>query len=166
LRPGAINRAPTLKHMEWTKGKYTISTDKDRLDIPMIHRYLSTNTYWASERPLDVVERSIANSLCFGIYNGTEQIGFARVVTDYATFGWIADVFVLEPHRGNGLSKWLMDIIITHPELQGFRRWVLATKDAHELYRKYGFNELKRPERFMERFDPATREKSDYWKKD
>lgn len=152
--------------MEYKKSEYTISTDNSRLNIPLIHRYLSESSYWATERPLDVVERSIENSLCFGIYKDQEQVGFARVITDYATFAWLADVFVLENHRGHGLGKWLMDVIIAHPDLQGFRRWVLATKDAHELYRRYGFMELKRPERFMERFDPKTREKSDYWKKD
>lgn len=149
---------------EWKNGEYAISTDPKRLDIPMIHRFLSVSSYWAVERPLDVVERSIANSLCFGIYREREQVGFARVITDYATFAWVADVFVQESHRGRGLSKWLMEVIIGHPQLQGFRRWVLATKDAHELYRRYGFTELKRPERFMERFDPTTREKTDYWK--
>ena len=149
---------------EWKNGEFTISTNPKRLDVPMIHRFLSASSYWAVERPLDVVERSIANSLCFGVYREREQVGFARVITDYATFAWVADVFVLENHRGRGLSKWLMEVIIGHPQLQGFRRWVLATKDAHELYRRYGFTELKRPERFMERFDPATREKADYWK--
>src|ERR1041385_1347731 len=137
--------------MDWNKSEYTISTDKSRLDIPLIHNYLSTVSYWANGRPVDVVERSIKNSLCFGIYKGNEQVGFARVVTDYATFAWLGDVFILEPHRGRGLSKWLMDIIISHPQLQRFRRWMLATKDAHELYRRYGFQELKKPERFMER---------------
>lgn len=151
---------------EWKNGEYTISTDPKILNLPLIHKFLSESSYWATERPMDVVERSIQNSLCFGIYHGKEQIGFARVITDYATFAWIADVFVLPEHRGHGLSKWLMDIIIGHPELQGFRRWVLATKDAHELYRRYGFTELKRPERFMERFDPKTRERADYWKDD
>ena len=119
--------------MEYKKSEYTISTDNSRLNIPLIHRYLSESSYWATERPLDVVERSIENSLCFGIYKDQEQVGFARVITDYATFAWLADVFVLENHRGHGLGKWLMDVIIAHPDLQGFRRWVLATKDAHEL---------------------------------
>jgi GNAT superfamily N-acetyltransferase len=152
--------------MEERKAEYRISTDQSLLNIPMIHKYLSESTYWATERPLDVVEKSIQNSLCFGIYKNKEQVGFARVITDYATFAWLADVFILEEHRGRGLGKWLMDVIIAHPDLQGFRRWVLATKDAHELYRRYGFSELKRPERFMERSDPKTPEKPDYWKKD
>ena len=134
----------------WTRGTYSVSTDKSLLDLQVIHSYLSTS-YWAAGRSIDTVRRSIENSLPFGVYNDKEQVGFARVVTDYATFAWLADVFILEPHRGQGLSKWLMEVIVSHPELQGFRRWVLATKDAHELYRKFGFLELKQPERWMER---------------
>lgn len=154
---------------EWTRGEYSISTDRGDLDIPLIHDYLSTSTYWATGRSIDVVRRSLENSLCFGLFkndgNGkAAQVGFARVVTDYATFAWIADVFVLEEYRGQGLGKWLVDIIISHPELQGFRRWVLATKDAHELYRRVGFRELHRPERWMERPDPNMQESPDYWK--
>ncbi|HEX9740526.1 MAG TPA: GNAT family N-acetyltransferase, partial [Ignavibacteriaceae bacterium] len=95
-----------------------------------------------------------------------EMIGFARVLTDYATFAWVADVFILTKHRSKGLSKWLMETILSHPELQGFRRWVLATKDAHELYRRFGFRELNKPERWMERPDPDIKESPDYWKKD
>ena len=110
-----------------------------------------------------MVRRSIDNSLPFGVYRGGELVGFARVVTDYATFAWLADVFILKEHRGRGLSKWLMEVILAHPELQGFRRWVLATKDAHELYRRFGFRELHRPERWMERFDPKMAESPDYW---
>lgn len=147
----------------WHRGDYTISTDKSRLDIGVIHSFLDSS-YWAAGRPVETIRRSIENSISFGVYKVNQQIGFARVITDYATFGWIADVFVLEPHRGQGLSKWLMEVIIGHPELQGFRRWVLATKDAHDLYRKFGFAELTRPERWMERHDPNTQESPDYWK--
>ena len=148
---------------EWQRGDYTISTEKSRLNLDVIHQFLD-NSYWAAGRSVETIRRSIENSVSFGIYKGTEQVGFARVITDYATFAWIADVFVLEEHRGKGLSKWLMEVIITHPELQGFRRWVLATKDAHDLYRKFGFHELKLPERWMERHDPKTQERTDYWK--
>lgn len=148
---------------EWQRGEYTISTDPQRLDVDLIHQYLSTSTYWATGRPRELVQRSLDHSLCFGLYQGAAQIGFARVITDYATFAWVADVFVLAAHRGQGLGKWLTEIIITHPALQGFRRWALATKDAQELYRKFGFAELKRPERWMERHDPATQETPDYW---
>ena len=146
----------------WHKNEYTISTDKSRLDIGVIHNFLDTS-YWAAGRSVETIRRSIDNSLPFGIYTGDAQVGFARVITDYATFAWIADVFVLDQHRGKGLSKWLMDVILSHPELQGFRRWVLATKDAHELYRKFEFTELTRPERWMERHDPNTQERPDYW---
>jgi len=149
---------------EWHRDPYTISTKKERLDIPLIHDFLSKRSYWAVGRTEDVVRRSIENSLNFGLYKGDQQIGFGRVISDYATFAWIADVFVLDEYRGHGLGKWMMDLMISHPNLQRMRRWVLATKDAHGLYRQYGFVELKRPERFMERHDPQAQESSDYWK--
>jgi GNAT superfamily N-acetyltransferase len=149
---------------EWTRGEYTISTSREKLDLKKIHHILSTETYWATGRPFEVVEKSFQNSLAFGLYRNDELIGWARVVTDYATFGWIADVLILEEFRGQGLSKWLMETILAHPDLQGFRRWVLATKDAHELYRKFGFRELKIPERWMERFDKNSLEMPDYWR--
>ena len=149
----------------WEQGDYVISTDSSRLDVELIHDFLSKTAYWASGRTLEVVERSIENSLPFGIYKENNQVGFARVVTDYATFAWIADVFVLPEHRNQGLSKWLMEVILSHPQLQGFRRWVLATKDAHSLYARFGFIPLHRPERWMERPDPSMRESPDYWKK-
>jgi GNAT superfamily N-acetyltransferase len=150
----------------WERGDYLISTDRSRLNIELIHEFLSTTTYWAIGRAREVVQRSINNSLPFGIYQGNDQVGFARVVTDYATFAWVADVFVLPEHRGRGLSKRLMEVILAHPELQGFRRWVLATKDAHSLYARFGFIELHRPERWMERPDPNMQESPDYWKND
>ena len=150
----------------WERGDYLITTDRSRLDVELIHDFLSKTTYWAVGRKRDVVQRSIENSLPFGIYTGNNQIGFARVVTDYATFAWVADVFVLPEYRGQGLSKWLMEIILAHPQLQGFRRWVLATKDAHSLYAQFGFIPLHRPERWMERPDPNMQESPDYWKKD
>ncbi|HKY29253.1 MAG TPA: GNAT family N-acetyltransferase [Pyrinomonadaceae bacterium] len=151
---------------EWRQGEYLISTDRDRLDFAAIHDFLSHQTYWAKGRSLEVVKRSIDNSLPFGLFKDNKQIGFARVVTDYATFAWLADVFVLDEFRGRGLAKWLMEVILSHPELQGFRRWVLATKDAHGLYRNFGFNELKKPERWMERPDPNMQESPDYWQDD
>jgi len=149
----------------WERDKYTISTDKARLDLGVIHGFLNTS-YWAAGRSIQTIQRSIENSLPFGVYKGDQQIGFARVITDYATFAWIADVFILEAFQGQGLGNWLMEVIITHPELQQFRRWVLATKDAHELYRKFGFSELRLPERWMERHDPNTQEKPDYWSRE
>jgi GNAT superfamily N-acetyltransferase len=137
---------------EWHRSEYVISTDPARLDIAMIHTYLSGSAYWAMGRPLEVVRRSIENSLPFGLYEGPTQIGFARVVTDYATFAWLADVFVLPEFRGRGLGKWLISVVVDHPRLPGLRRWILATKDAHGLYAQSGFTPLHAPERFMERF--------------
>jgi GNAT superfamily N-acetyltransferase len=149
----------------WERDDYSISTDRARLDIELIHAFLSQTSYWATGRSREVVERSIEHSLCFGIYQNSDQVGFARVVTDYATFAWIADVFVLPEHRGRGLSKWLMEVMLAHPQLQGFRRWVLSTKDAQRLYERFGFIKLHRPERWMERPDPNMKESPDYWKK-
>ena len=150
---------------QWQKGEFQISTDKRRLDLDVIHHFLSNRSYWAQGRSVEVVKRWIDNSLNFGVYKGDQQIGFARVVTDYATFAWLADVFLLEDYRGQGIGKWLVEVILTHPQLQGFRRWALATKDAHELYRRFGFDELRRPERWMERPDPNMQESPDYWHK-
>ena len=151
---------------EWHQGKYTISTDPSRLNIPLIHDFLCNSSYWASGRSIEVVQRSIENSLSFGVFKQGEQVGFARVVSDYATFAWLADVFVLDEHRSQGLGKWLIDVIVSHRDLQGFRRWVLATKDAHSLYARFGFIPLHRPERWMERPDASMRESPDYRKKD
>jgi GNAT superfamily N-acetyltransferase len=148
---------------EYRRGDYVISTDGARLDLKVIHDFLTNSSYWAVGRSFETVQRSIEHSLSFGVYKGDRLVGFARVVTDYATFAWLADVFILEEARGQGLGTWLVEVILSHPELQGFRRWALATKDAHEIYRRLGFSELKRPERWMERRDPQTRESPDYW---
>lgn len=148
---------------EWRRGEYTISTDNQRLDLAIIYDFISNQSYWGRGRRMQTVQRSLEHSLNFGIFKEARQVGFARVVTDFATFGWIADVFILEEHRGQGLAKWLIESILSHPQLQGFRRWVLATKDAHELYRKFGFKELRRPERWLERPDPQMLEAPDYW---
>jgi GNAT superfamily N-acetyltransferase len=137
---------------EWTKGPYRISTDPARLDVDVVHGFLS-RSYWAADVPRSVVERSIRGSLCFGLYEWARQTGFARVVSDYATFAYLADVFVLESHRGRGLSKWLMECVRSHPDLQGLRRWLLATRDAHSLYGRFGFAPLAQPSRFMEIHD-------------
>lgn len=136
---------------EWQRGEYLISTDRDRLDLAFIHYFLSNDSYWARGRDFELVKRSISNSFNFGLYKGNQQIGFARVVTDYATFAWLADVFVLDEHQGQGLGKWLVEVIVSHPNLQGFRRWLLATRDAHELYRRFGFTELHDASRWMEK---------------
>jgi GNAT superfamily N-acetyltransferase len=142
-----------VREREWRRGDYSISTDSKRLDIPLIHDFISNQSYWAQGRKMETVERALENSLNFGLYKDTEQIGFARVVTDYCTFAWVADVFVLNEYRGRGLSKWLIEVILDHPALGGMRRWVLATRDAHGLYRQFGFTQLEQPERWMERFD-------------
>ena len=136
---------------EWQRGEYLISTEMDRLDLGFIHNFLSNSSYWAHGRDLELVKRSVSNSFNFGLYCGNQQIGFARVVTDYATFAWLADVFVLDEYRGQGLGKWLIEVIVSHHQLQGFRRWLLATRDAHELYRRFGFTELSDASRWMEK---------------
>jgi GNAT superfamily N-acetyltransferase len=130
--------------------EFEISTDKSRLDLDVIHRFLSEESYWANKRSLEQTKTAIENSICFGVYLGERQIGFARVVSDKATFAYIGDVFILDEFRGRGLSKKLMQTMLEHPELQGLRRWVLATKDAHGLYEQFGFTQLKFPERWME----------------
>lgn len=129
---------------------YEISTDQDRIDVDMVFHYLSEESYWCPGILRSVVEKSIDNSLCFGAFHGEAQVGFARVITDKATFALVADVFVLEPHRGKGLSKWLMQEVIGHPDLQGLRRLLLLTSDAHSLYAQFGFTEIGNAWRFME----------------
>ena len=138
-----------MKIYEAKKNDFIISTDKTKLDIALIYNYLSKESYWAKNIPVKVVKKSIKGSCCFGLYKNKEQIGFARVVTDHATFGYIADVFILDEYRGKGLSKWLMETIMKYPNLQGLRRWMLATKDAHGLYAQFGFLPLDKPERIM-----------------
>ena len=140
--------------VERTFDDYLISTDPARLDVGVIHGFLR-ESYWAEAIPREVVERAVENSLCFGVYYRSEQIGFARVVSDYSTFAYIADVFVLAPWRGRGISKALMAEVIHHPDLQGLRRWLLGTKDAHGLYQRFGFTAPQFPDRQMERADPG-----------
>ena len=145
---------------EWRRDGFTISTDRSRLDPEAIHEFL-TDSYWAKGIPREVVDRSIEGSLCFGVFEGERQVGFARVITDSATFAYLADVFVLESHRGRGLAAWLMECILAHPDLQGLRRWMLLTRDAHPLYRKSGFRDLAHPERVMEMTFPGIYEGRD-----
>ena len=128
---------------------YFISTDKTRLDIPLIHKFLSQEAYWCRNIPIDIVQRSIENSVCFGVYQAENQVGFARVITDFATFGYLADVFILPEHRGQGLSKQLMAFIMSYPPLQGLRRLMLVTYDAHGLYEQFGFKPIDNPENTM-----------------
>jgi GNAT superfamily N-acetyltransferase len=134
---------------EQTRDGFLISTDPAKLQPDEIFAYLS-RSYWAKGRSREVVERALQGSLCFGLYLDGRQIGLARVVTDFATFAYLCDVYVLEEFQGRGLGKWLMSAVMAHPELQGLRRWMLATRDAHSLYRQFGFTELKTPERWME----------------
>jgi GNAT superfamily N-acetyltransferase len=133
--------------------QYTITTDVRRFDLVAIHAFLS-QSYWSPGVPLSVVEKAIANSLAFGILLGDEQVGFARVVTDRATFGYLADVYVVDTHRGKGLSKRLLEVILAHHDLQGLRRFLLATRDAHSLYAQFGFTPLANPPRLMEKWNP------------
>ena len=135
---------------ETQRGDYTISTDPARLDLDVIHGYLD-RSYWAAGRPRELVARSLRHSLCFGLYHGSVQVGLARVVSDAATFAWLADVFVLEEHRGQGLAKWLIATVVAHPDLRDVRRFMLATRDAHGLYAQFGFAPIAAPERLMAR---------------
>jgi N-acetylglutamate synthase-like GNAT family acetyltransferase len=131
-------------------GEYEISTDTHRLNMEVIHNFLAEESYWSPGIPRAIVERAMQNSLCFGVYHRAAQVGFARVVTDKSTFALLADLFILSAHRGKGLSKCLMRCIVGHEDLQGLRRLLLLTSDAHGLYRQFGFKELGNPSRFME----------------
>ena len=138
---------------EWVKGQFLVSCDPNKLDVDLIHQFLS-QAYWSENIPKPTLQRSLQGSLCFSLLYKEQQIGFARVISDFATIAYLGDVFVLANYRGQGLSKWMMECVLAHPELQGLRRWVLATADAHGLYEKFGFTALKRPQAFMERHDP------------
>ena len=144
--------------MKCHKGEFTVSTDPARIELDVVHRFL-TECYWANGIPREVVARSIENSLCFGLYTQGKQIGFARVISDYATYAYIGDVFLLDSFRGQGLGKWLMECIMRHPRLQGLRRWSLVTRDAHALYAPLGFTALKKPQNYMELHDPDVYQK-------
>ena len=139
--------------------RFTISAEREKLDIDVIHTFL-TNSYWAEGISKDVIRKSIEGSLCFGIYDDDKQIGFARMITDKATFAYLADVFVIEEYQGRGLSKWLIENIMSHPDLQGLRRMMLATRDAHGLYSKFGFEPLTHAERWMQIDDPDIYKKT------
>lgn len=145
--------------MTIVKDNFSVSTDISRLDINVIHGFL-TSSYWAENIPVETVRKSIEGSMCFGVYDENRQIGFARMITDKATFAYLADVFILEEYRGRGLSKWLMEIIMSSPELQGLRRIMLATRDAHGLYKKSGFTPLTQPNRWMQIHNPDIYKKA------
>ncbi len=139
--------------MEWTNGEFTITCDPEKQDLGVIHGFLS-QSYWAKGVSKETVARSLRGSLCFALLDNQRQIGFARVISDFATIAYVGDVFVLPDYRGRGLSKWLMHCVTLHPDLQGLRRWILATADAHGLYQKFGFTALANPRVFMERHTP------------
>ena len=139
---------------EWQRGLFTISTYKNRIDVNAVHTFLS-HSYWAVGIDISTVQRAIDHSLCFGMYEGTTQIGFARVITDYTRFAYLADVFVLDAYQGQALGTWLIQVIMAYPELQDVWRWLLATRDAHGLYAKFGFSPLPEPDRWMTRMAPA-----------
>ena len=133
---------------------YTLSTDTEKIDFATVHNYLSKHAYWSLNIPGETLKTAIKNSLNFGIFFNGTQVGYARVITDYATIAYLGDVFILPEHRGKALSKWLMETMTKHPQLQGLRRWILLTRDAHELYKKYGWKEIAVPARWMEKHDP------------
>ena len=133
---------------EFKKGIYTVSTNYSKLDLSVVHGYLS-RSYWAEDIPFEIVKKGAEHSLCFGVYKENKQIGFARVISDYTTFAYLADVFILEEEQGKGLSKWLMECILKHKQLQGLRNFCLLTRDAQTLYDKFGFKNLEKPQNFM-----------------
>jgi GNAT superfamily N-acetyltransferase len=159
MGPGMSRPAGSLADLmrdeprEWVREQYVISTDRGRLDLDMVHGYVSTS-YWAAGMPRAVLERAVENSLIFGIYDGSRQVGFGRAITDLATYAYLSDVFVLEAYRGRGLSKWLMECVLAHPGLQGLRRFALFTRDAQGLYERYGFGPPRGASTYMERWSP------------
>ncbi|MFD0992409.1 GNAT family N-acetyltransferase [Tenacibaculum geojense] len=145
-----------MKNIENHRNDFTISTDKNKLDIKRIHQFLANETDWAYGIPIETLKTSIENSLNFGLYHQNKQIGFARVISDYATIAYLGDVYVLDEYRGKGLSKWLIEEIMEHPNLQGLRRWILLTNTAEWLYKKFGFTEVANPEFYMEKHNPSV----------
>lgn len=140
-----------LQPREFSRGEFVISSDPVRLDLVWIHDYLTNEAYWARGISYQVFQKSVENSLCFGVYYQSSQVGFGRVISDYATFAYLADVFIDENQRGKGLGKWLVECILEYPELQGLRRWILLTSDAHGLYEQYGFKPVLRPGNVLEK---------------
>jgi GNAT superfamily N-acetyltransferase len=143
--------------MQWTRGEYLLTTDIDRFQFDVVHRYLSEVAYWSPGIARERVERAARRSLAFGLFRGDAQIGYARVITDTATFGYLADVFVLPAHQGAGLGKWMMECVMAHPDLQGLRRMMLVTSDAHGLYARLGFGASRHPERIMEKLQSPVK---------
>lgn len=148
-----------MKPIQLKKGEFIISTNIDTLDIPFIHDFLSNEADWSKNISFETVEKSINSSLNFGLYHNDKQIGFSRIISDFSTIAYLGDVFVIKEYRGKGLSKWLMEVIVSHPGLQGLRRWILLTDSAKWLYEKYGFSSIKSPEIYMEKHNPYIYEK-------
>lgn len=144
--------------MEWRKDQYVLTTDVARFDMDVLFRFISEESYWARGMTRGTFERAVKHSLCFGLFEAERQIGFGRVVSDFASVAYLKDVFILQDFRGRGLSKWMMECILSHPDLQVIRRWLLVTADAQELYKKFGFTPLKVPEKFMELHNPEVYE--------
>lgn len=142
--------------VQWSRGEYAVSCDPAATSLDVVHRYLAHESYWARNIPRSLVATEIANSLCFSLLHLDTQVGFARVITDRATIAYLGDVFILDEHRGKGLAEWLMECIMSHPDLQGLRRWILLTGDAHGLYEKFGFTAVAAPEKWMEKFNPQA----------
>lgn len=140
--------------MRWERGTFTITDRREDLDDELIHQFLSDRSYWSKGIPKEILVKSLNNSLCFGVFEEQKQVGFGRIITDRATFGYLSDVFILENYRGQGLGKWLVECMMNHPDLGGLRRWMLATADAHHLYNQYGFMPLVKPDMLMEKLDP------------
>ena len=139
--------------LSWTRGEFSITTDNNKISLDVVHAFLANESFWAKNIPRHTVARSITHSLCFGLFKNDEQIGYARVITDRATIAYLGDVFVLASHRGQGHSRWLMECLTSHPDLQGLRRWVLLTSDAHGLYEKFGFSAIDSPQMWMQKFN-------------
>lgn len=145
-----------MNNLTVKKDEYLLTTDKSKLDLKMIHEFLSGESQWAKGIPFDRVKKSIENSLCFGLYYNDSQVGFARVISDFSTIAYLGDLFILREHRGKGLSRWMLEVIMGHPDLSGLRRWILVSKDAHEVYQQYGWAMVARPENWMEIHDPEV----------
>lgn len=155
-KPLPLRKKHVMKTIEVYRDEYTISTDKNKLDILSIHKFLSNETDWAKGIPLHTLKKSIENSLNFGVYYEHKQIGFARIISDFSTIAYLGDVYILDEYRGNGLSKWLMNEIMEHPELTGLRRWILLTNTAEWLYKKFGFTEIANPQYYLEKHNPEV----------
>lgn len=151
-----------MENITLYRGDYCITTDKSRLDLPAVHQYLSEESYWSQQIPFETVQKAAENSLTFAVLAGETQVGYARIISDYATFAYLADVYILEAHRARGLSKWLIETIMNHPQLQGLRRWTLATRDAHGLYAQFGWKPLASPPSWMELHNPDVYKKANF----